>query len=837
MIGDWLIREGTGVFSWWFFVTCGGLLVYPLISRLLFFLPSRGYAIARIAGLMLIGYVCWLLNSLGFLKNTNGSVILVGVGIAAIGLVARRSWSDRYDLWQWLREHGSLVLTTEALFAVLFVGWCVVRALNPNLGGTEHPMDMAFLSASRRSLSFPPNDPWMAGYAISYYHFGYLLMAMLANLSGVSNGVAFNLAISTIFALAGLGAFSIGYDLVAARLRSQNHESMSGQPLAVGLLACTLFLLMGNLGTAAVEIPYQTRTISPDYLGWLDLKYRPADLSECLPSGSADPTTWGCGWWWWPYSRTVSDYDLAGHNLGDIITEFPQFSFILSDLHPHVMALPFAMLSIALALNLVLSARSLRFWELCLYIVFVGGMVFLNSWDAIYLVFLLGAEALRRLIISRRFTREDWIGLVRMVILLVCLNGLFYLPFFVSFRSQAGGFAPNLVWPTQFQQFFLMFGPFLVILILFLIVETIRARSRFNWRLALVVLVGVALLALVYLVFESALSASTLDPSASNPLTVIGQVLNRRVEGIVTEGVLLLLIVLIVGRLFARDSGDDAGKSPVYSSATGFVLLLIAAGAVLTLSPDFVYLRDGFGTRMNTVFKLYYQGWLLWSLASAYAVWSVLAEHVPFPGQAVLRPIFALLVVVLVGAALLFPADAVTTRAFKDGQHLNGAATPLTLDGGLSIANGLDDYTTIQCLAQVATSQSDVVAEATHAGLAYDSRYGRVSALTGIPTLLGWDNHEGQWRGDTFSAANVYIDETGAQHTRAEAVGRLYTSAAWAEAMPVIRSFGITYIYVGPTERQDYTGSGGLKKFEGLRPVCTGDDGSAVYSVAAVPAS
>lgn len=63
------------------------------------------------------------------------------------------------------------------------------------------------------------------------------------------------------------------------------------------------------------------------------------------------------------------------------------------------------------------------------------------------------------------------------------------------------------------------------------------------------------------------------------------------------------------------------------SQATAFTLLLIGAGAVLTLAPDFVYLRDNFGVRINTVFKLYYQGWLLFSLASAFAVWSLLAAR------------------------------------------------------------------------------------------------------------------------------------------------------------------------------------------------------------------
>src|SRR5205823_2463002 len=114
----------------------------------------------------------------------------------------------------------------------------------------------------------------------SYYHFGYIIMGMLGNMSGVSNGVAFNLALPLLFALTGTGAFGIAYDLVVSHLQSrQIANSASGSPspnserglggeitrhypqaLGVGVLAAVFAVIMGNLGTAAVEIPYQTCT-------------------------------------------------------------------------------------------------------------------------------------------------------------------------------------------------------------------------------------------------------------------------------------------------------------------------------------------------------------------------------------------------------------------------------------------------------------------------------------------------------------------------------------------------------------------------------------------------
>src|SRR5258708_30087120 len=164
-------------------------------------------------------------------------------------------------------------------------------------------MEMAFLSGTRRSATFPPHDPWMSGYAISYYHFGYIIMGMLGNMSGVSNGVAFNLALPLLFALTGTGAFGIAYDLVVSHLQSHQPDenslkiSSSGSPspfaergsggevnatrhypqaLGVGVLAAVFAGIMGNLGTAAVEIPYQTCIVSPPHLHLMYLEERVA---------------------------------------------------------------------------------------------------------------------------------------------------------------------------------------------------------------------------------------------------------------------------------------------------------------------------------------------------------------------------------------------------------------------------------------------------------------------------------------------------------------------------------------------------------------------------------
>jgi YYY domain-containing protein len=868
MILDWLQREGGAVFSWWLLSFLAGLAVFPLFFRLMHALPSRGYALARAGGIMLIGFVFWILNIFGLLQNTAGSTVFAAVIVIGIGIVSYVTWRERDSLREWLRANWSHILAAEILFAVMFVGWTVVRSLNNEIWSTEKPMDMAFLSASRRSATFPPHDPWMSGYAISYYHFGYILMAMIANMTGGTNGMALNLAVSLIFATTGVGAFGIGYDLVVAHLqrphrkRKHHDDDSPDQPtprhypqaIAVGVLAAVFVVVMGNLGTAMIEIPYQTCAASPAYLQFMDIPERdsypqPVQNGDCGTTKSADSAGWNW-WWWFRYSRVIRDIDIDGQPIGAApISEFPNFSFILSDMHPHVLALPFATLVLGLSLNLILRKRKLAVWEIFIYAIFGGGMIFLNSWDAAYLVIIIAAEALRRLIANGtgKFTSADWRGIAIFAVLLGGFSLLLYSPFFISFRSQAEGFAPNILWPTRFQQLFVMFGIFIVIIAGYLIIEIRRAGRSFNPRFAmstigtLVAFLVVALLFMVVVGWSNdQIRNAVFQYTGTNDIRVLltemlPKVLSIRGNPLVllSEGTLIAMLFIVVARLFVREPVTETGEPEpthqviTYSPSTGFTLLIIAAGATLILLPDFTYLRDNFGVRMNTVFKLYYQGWLIWSIASAYALWSVLFDREPAvdgtqaQSLSTFRMAYGLIAVLLIFAGLLYPFYAIKSRALQEAGQLRGNEDvhAMTLDGGVSLAAGADDYKVIQCLEAKVQNDSDVVLEGHKPDAAYAHEYGRVSALSGIPTLLGWRNHEQQWRGKTYAEA---------AGSRAEDTSKLYNTSNWSDVLDIIEKYSISYIYVGPTERRLYTSSG-LSKFDGLTPVCKYGD-VAVYS-------
>ncbi|MFN8378769.1 MAG: DUF2298 domain-containing protein [Anaerolineae bacterium] len=844
LILEWLPREGGMLLSWWALVTLAGLAALPLVWRVLGGLPDRGYTLARAAGVLLVAFVYWLLASLGFLRNSTNGMVLAWVLVGVIGLGAWYS-GRRMNLREYWKENRAAIIMTELLFAGLFLLWSVVRAYQNGLSATEKPMELAFISAVMRSGQFPPSDPWMAGYSISYYYFGYVIAAMLGMLSGAPSTMTFNLMIAMLFALTGVTVFGIGYNLVRGNALSRLRilaAGAVGQPpdflpspghraaILTGLLTTVVVVILGNFQAPLIEVPYNYGA-STEYLQFFDSNER----NEQRFTAATDLSSWEY-WWFFRGARVLNDRNLDGSR-SEVIDEFPQFSFLLADVHPHVLALPFAALALGLALHVLLRGRAPNLRETVFYAVVLGGLLFLNTWDGpIYLALLVGAEALRRLMDMGK-GRLNWgdIGeLVLLGVLLVGLAGIMYLPFLVSFRSQLGGVLPNFVYPTWFPQFFAMFGPLLLLIAGFLIVEAWRGGRRVNWPIGLLtafLLVGLLVVALLVFVIIGAvspdLSRTALGFVDANGgwSTVLPTLLSKRVTHGLTALVLLVGIVVVVARLFPRRRNTDEATASIitFSPSTGFALLLVGAGIILTLTPEFVYLRDNFGTRMNTVFKFYYQAWLLWGVAAAYAVYNVLAQARAPQLRLGWRAAYTALAVVCIALGLIYPVAGVIWRTqYETGRANGGNESPLTLDGIDTVASP-DDLASIGCLARVAQGDNVVVAE--RVGNSYDINNppsGLAGRLAGLPNVLNWPGHEGQWRGATYGVV---------AGSREQDLDTLFGEQNWAAVTDVINRYGIDYIVFGTAERDKY-GSNAELKFRDRLPVVCDFGGSRVYSTA-----
>ncbi|HEX9013364.1 MAG TPA: DUF2298 domain-containing protein, partial [Anaerolineaceae bacterium] len=465
--------------SWYVISTLTGWAAFPLAYRFFPRLPDRGYALARALGWLLWGYLFWVLGSLGLLQNDLGGEIFAFLLLA--GFAAAAAWGKYWaDIREWLASHRRYLLSAEAVFLLAFALMAVIRATNPTIDGTEKPMELAFLNAILKSPTFPPHDPWLSGYAISYYYFGYVLVTMFIRLSGAATGVGFNLAIALLFGLTALGAYGILYDLLALRPRRAERGQGVHPPLGLPVLGPIFILVMGNLeGILAVLHDrgiFWTQSGGTwqsgfwSWLGVLELNQPPLLPLSWIPHYSFIP--------WWRASRVLADYTLSG-GFKEVIDEFPFFSYLLSDLHPHVLAMPFALLMVGLGMNIWRAARekglSLFGFQLpfsrggfLLTAVLLGSLAFLNTWDfPIYVALAAGAFALGRLPVRgwRWTLLGDFAGFG--LIMGFC-GAVLYIPFYIGFSSQAGGIIPSMVFFTRGTQFWVMFGTLLVPILAFL---------------------------------------------------------------------------------------------------------------------------------------------------------------------------------------------------------------------------------------------------------------------------------------------------------------------------------------------------------------------------------
>jgi YYY domain-containing protein len=889
-------------FRWWAVLMVLGAAALPLTYTFLGRLPDRGYAFTKMLGVLIASYLFWLLGSFGFLGNNLGGILLAVAGLIALSLwLYTRSTLDapRSTLFAWLRANGRYVLITELVFALMFALWVWVRAQNPAISATEKPMEFAFLNAVGRSPSFPPLDPWLSGFAISYYYFGYVMTSLIARLAAVPEPIAFNLGIAWLVAGSAVGAFGLVYNLIANQDKEtrrqgdgESHSSLSPHPpglagvslsswnrraVLFGLIAALALPIAGNM-EILLEVLHSYDITATDFWQqqqidettterwqsvqarawhWLDVR----DLNG-PPGGSPrynDP-----GWWWWRSSRVIHEYHLTGASEEGLepIAEFPGFSFILGDMHPHVLALPFAFLSLAVAFSWWLRpvAISAEEWDSSsltnaftlllrpvglvnglLTAVVLGGLSFLNTWDVlihlfvVVAAFVLGQWRANGRWHSRFLLQGGMLGFV-----LAVAAVLLYFPFYLGFRSQAGApfLLPMLMRPTRLTHFLVIFAMPLWA-IFFLLLGSLWQKQGRGWRTGLAVFAGLIgglsmlMLLLGWVVASSTEGAGRVTTLATDlnltlpappaagltdrlgwGLSAVAALLPTILSARLTwPGVTLLLaaVIALVAVAWVQRLEQPAGEKTTWPESLPFVLLLVATGALLTLGPEFVYIRDNFGVRLNTVFKFYYQAWVLFGVAALFGLDYILRRNKAAGGLAITGYLLMLAV------AFLFPIKGVASRAAEfRGPADSADRQPPTLDGLAQVNQyNSSEYEALMWLRQNVAG-APVVLEAV--GGSYSPvGHGRVSANTGLPTILGWPGHEYQWRGTTSEPAE-----------REPIIKQIYNETDLTQVAPLLNRYGVEYIYIGQLEQSEYNPAG-LEKFGQQLQVAFSNGGVTIY--------
>ncbi len=780
-------------------------------------LRDRGYAVAKPLGLILVSWPLWLLGSFNLVPTT--TVTLWGA-LAVMALVS--SWIAyvrREEMLALLRREGHAILIAEGVFLLMFLAWVAYRAYDPAIDSTEQPMDFAFLNASVLAGYFPPADPWLRGGDVPYYYFGYLLMGNLTEMTLIPTRVSYNLALALIPAMAASAAFGLVYNLIRV------HGANARKAMGFGLVAPALLLVTSNL-VGLLEFLRIRGFGSAGFWSWIGIKdLGPAEALSWRPMDYL---------WWWRSSRVIDTLNAEGGSLDYTITEFPFFSFLLGDLHPHAMSIPFVLLFVTLCLAVYVTpggaaVRALREtpWTVLAASVILGALAFVNVWDIATFGALWAVVVVFRTV---RETNGDWARVLPLAWLPIgatlLLAVLLYTPYYVSLDSQASGILPVGEVGTRPIHFLILWGLFLSILTPVLLRQayaalplrrTSTARvaagdaeavgaleapaggapqpafAEVFWPRAAAALAVVMLPFFVWAAWH--LGWNTVAGS-SNPFVVVSE---RLVS-------VLPLAAMLFAAIFALIRIGERGEQP----AMAFVLAMVSLGLLLILGPEFLRLGDLFNNRMNTIFKLYYQAWILLATASAFGLYCL--SSIGLPGRRALRAAMAgwwVVIGLLTAGSLYYPVEAALT---KSGQFQGEA----TLDGLSHVARSSPgEYAAILWL-QDNAMEGDGLLEAV--GDSW-STYSRVSSSTGLPTVLGWPWHEHQWRGSREPFEG-----------REEDVRAIYETRDASEAADLLDEYGIKYVVVGPRERNSY-GTAGLSKFPQLGDEAFSQDDVTIYRI------
>jgi len=389
----------------------------------------------------------------------------------------------------------------------------------------------------------------------------------------------------------------------------------------------------------------------------------------------------------------------------------------------------------------------------------LGFFTIVHTWEyPTYLLFMLFAFLLLKIKVA-------W----KTLIAIIGLSLVLYLPYLIS-RGTGGIEGIGLVSSkTSLADFLTMFTLFLFIILSFLFVllkrevVTIRSGSK-----AIPVLIA-AICAVIFIV----LIAVLLDFQLA----------------------FIMVPVLLLALWFLFKSGQDRER--------GFALILIFTGALMVLFCELFHIEDRLGVeRWNTILKLYFPIWLFFVLSSGYAVYFIMGGL-----KGVKKTIWAALLILLLLASLIHPIA--STTGYTSGRQTLFGVGRGTLDG-VAYIEIIDkgDYEAIRWINENIKGHPTILETpgfTTQGHLVAYEYTSRISALTGLPTVIGWSSHEIVWGRDWGD-----IEERGKD------VHAIYSTLDNDQAMELLRKYDVEYIYVGTLEHETYE-SEGLQKF-GAQP-------------------
>lgn len=690
------------VLIWVLGLLIAGWIGYPLVWWGLPMLPLRGFGLGRGLSWLFLTLTAWWLTSVtGINLWSRGAVVFfTALLLAANVWVAYSHWAALRD---YVRGHWRQLLAMEGLFVVMLAIGLLLRAVMPDLWhparGGEKPMDFAYLNAVLRTAQFPPPNPWLAGFEINYYYFGFVIAAFPIRLGAFPPEVGVNLVMSSLYAIVAVNVFTLAYTFLTHFSRLLSVAPRPRWVVSLALLGMGFVMLAGNLGAIKLQIN---------------------------PEENMHPNRW----YWYP-TRILGESE---NRAGGAINEVPLFSFVYGDLHAHIIAL--LPVTLYIAVCWLLATERKRYWGVPLGMI-AAILYMTNSWDVLVYVPL---GTVMMLLASRSIERFVKLGLV------VGISGILTIaPYYLHFTLGENGM------PMRWEFERSLFEPFMMV-----------------WGIPIAVVA-------VWLLYRLKVM---LTPEADTPVEI---------------GV----AIVALGGIFAAYSHDSEQATAILCAAIAILSLALLAFDKANLRPlhasvalifglllgmEYYVVRGDVG-RMNTVFKTTYQLWLWLGLLMPLLLYYMWVER-----KLYLQTIFCLGMVAL---GFWYPIQSIPAR-YEDNE-----TKTLTWDGmrfmqSMRLYDGRRDIVTSRDAALVRWMRANiqgfpVVAEY------YEYEYfwyNRVAMFTGLPSVIGWNNHLRQ----QFTEQHPEIQR------RSIDIRTLYTTGDGREFRDLLRLYDVRYIVVGDLE-------------------------------------
>jgi YYY domain-containing protein len=813
-----LLDEDQGSFLiWWVTLLAFGIAGFPITCY--FFAAFRGkcYGFAKAIGILSSSFVLWTLCYLQIVEFTRSWICIF------VALLFMLSWglpSTRRAAISALSSSADVteIAWQETLFVFALLFMCYLKGCRPEINGEEKFMDFAFINSLLRTDTLPAPDPWLAGYGINYYYYGQYIYAFIAKVTGIFSGVAYNLSMCTTFAFSFTMAYTLGFMFFDSAIRKGLRAPSSFRVLG-GILSGFAVSVFGN----SHAFFYDETSAGNKFLYFLkDLN---VDVGRTTGFFYPDSTRFiGHN----PDSFLRNDATGEIIALGDYtIHEFPYYSYLLGDLHAHVIGLLIVMLIVGLLFSLYDKSAPASAEERLMH-AFPDVIDLMNFPDRL-------AYEIRHLL------RPEIVAVGLLLGMATMCNYWDFLIYFI-----VGSMALLLYNTLTSAHFASLAGIPFFLLQIFMILIVYLQYSKSAYLLVgaqcivmLISLAGATLLptaltrtgaGMSFLFSMSSLCALTFNSRFDMIANSLAKTENQSpvYQFLILWGVHLIFAVLliIITVMSRKDSVPKAKKtdsnmnavasfigtrwaSDVYMSGIAVVAFLLLA------APEIFYVRDIYGgsyKRANTMFKFAFEAFVLLSLVMAYTFFRFLLVRKKSSYRWFGVVAGAVILSLLLCLPMRYPFISTEQRTgdLSEAEYigLDGTAYLVNRDSPQIAISGADltGYAAGISWLNEHVDGNPVICEA------YGNSYTDsclISAYTGLPTIMGWHTHEWLWhfqgivneKGELVAdpaKPDVFVDII---NPRQNDIRNIYTSSDAMAVQWILDKYDVTYLIVGDIER------------------------------------